>query len=175
MGLPLLLRAILPVGLLGVMLSVYFSAILSTADSCLMAASGNLLTDIVERFRPSRAMKHTLRLSQLFTLGLGAIAIGHRGCHGERAVAHAALVRVHGLRPSGPLGRCAVSSVKRDARAALAAMVIGGGTTVALYRCSNVALPFGLDANIFGILGRDDGGSSSLHPARTQRAYHTTH
>ena len=42
MGLPLLLRAILPVGLMGVMLSVYFSAILSTADSCLMAASGNL-------------------------------------------------------------------------------------------------------------------------------------
>ncbi|MCB0716707.1 MAG: hypothetical protein KDC06_11930, partial [Chitinophagaceae bacterium] len=36
MGLPLLLRTILPIGLMGVMMSVYFSAILSTADSCLM-------------------------------------------------------------------------------------------------------------------------------------------
>ena len=40
MGLPLLLKTILPIGLMGVMMSVYFSAILSTADSCLMAASG---------------------------------------------------------------------------------------------------------------------------------------
>jgi solute:Na+ symporter, SSS family len=42
MGLPFLLATILPVGLMGLMLSSYFSAILSTADSCLMAASGNL-------------------------------------------------------------------------------------------------------------------------------------
>jgi SSS family solute:Na+ symporter len=38
MGLPILLHR-LPVGLMGLMLSSYFSAILSTADSCLMAAS----------------------------------------------------------------------------------------------------------------------------------------
>jgi SSS family solute:Na+ symporter len=39
MGLPVLLATVLPVGLMGLMLSSYFSAILSTADSCLMAAS----------------------------------------------------------------------------------------------------------------------------------------
>jgi SSS family solute:Na+ symporter len=37
MGLPVLLATVLPVGLMGLMLSSYFSAIL-TADSCLMAA-----------------------------------------------------------------------------------------------------------------------------------------
>ncbi len=46
-GLPLLLKNILPAGIMGLMLSAYFSAILSTADSCLMAASGNVVTDII--------------------------------------------------------------------------------------------------------------------------------
>jgi SSS family solute:Na+ symporter len=41
---------ILPIGLMGLMLSSYFSAILSTADSCLMAASGNIVTDILAKF-----------------------------------------------------------------------------------------------------------------------------
>jgi SSS family solute:Na+ symporter len=35
---------------MGLMLSSYFSAILSTADSCLMAASGNIVTDIIAKF-----------------------------------------------------------------------------------------------------------------------------
>jgi SSS family solute:Na+ symporter len=50
MGLPVLLATVLPVGLMGLMLSSYFSAILSTADSCLMAASGNIVTDIIAKF-----------------------------------------------------------------------------------------------------------------------------
>jgi SSS family solute:Na+ symporter len=50
MGLPVLLATILPMGLMGLMLSSYFSAILSTADSCLMAASGNIVTDIIAKF-----------------------------------------------------------------------------------------------------------------------------
>jgi SSS family solute:Na+ symporter len=48
MGLPVL-ATVLPVGLMGLMLSSY-SAILSTADSCLMAASGNIVTDIIAKF-----------------------------------------------------------------------------------------------------------------------------
>jgi SSS family solute:Na+ symporter len=40
----------LPCWLMGLMLSSYFSAILSTADSCLMAASGNIVTDIIAKF-----------------------------------------------------------------------------------------------------------------------------
>lgn len=149
MGLPLLLRAILPVGLMGVMLSVYFSAILSTADSCLMAASGNLLTDIVERFRPSRGISHTLRLSQVFTLALGMVAIAIAAIMENvlSLMLHSYAFMVSGLLV--PLVG-AVFFRLRDARAALAAMVVGGATTVSL-TIFDVALPLGLDPNIFGI------------------------
>ena len=150
MGLPLLLRAILPVGLMGVMLSVYFSAILSTADSCLMAASGNLHTDIVERFVPSRGMKGTLRRSQAYTLLLGAIAIAIAAVMENvlSLMLHSYAFMVSGLLV--PIV-AAVFFGQRDPRAALAAMVIGGSTTVSL-TLLELPLPFGLDANIFGIL-----------------------
>ncbi|MBC5991770.1 sodium:solute symporter family protein [Pontibacter cellulosilyticus] len=75
-GLPMLLRSVLPVGLMGLMLSSYFSAILSTADSCLMAASGNIVTDVLSHFRridPNDSS--TLKLSQLVTLLVGAFAL----------------------------------------------------------------------------------------------------
>jgi SSS family solute:Na+ symporter len=49
MGLPVLLAPFCQWDL-GLMLSSYFSAILSTADSCLMAASGNIVTDIIAKF-----------------------------------------------------------------------------------------------------------------------------
>ena len=47
MGLPVLLKTMLPVGFLGIVLSAYFSAIMSTADSCLMASSGNILWTLI--------------------------------------------------------------------------------------------------------------------------------
>ncbi|MER2999460.1 sodium:solute symporter family protein [Pontibacter populi] len=75
-GLPMLLRTVLPVGLTGLMLSAYFSAILSTADSCLMASSGNIVTDIISHFRKTdQDAPETLRLSQVVTLIVGALAL----------------------------------------------------------------------------------------------------
>ncbi|WP_299822133.1 sodium:solute symporter family protein [uncultured Pontibacter sp.] len=75
-GLPMLLRSVLPVGLMGLMLSAYFSAILSTADSCLMASSGNIVTDVISHFRKiDQDHPSTLRLSQLVTLLVGAFAL----------------------------------------------------------------------------------------------------
>lgn len=75
-GLPMLLRTVLPVGLMGLMLSSYFSAILSTADSCLMASSGNIVTDIISHFRKiDPDAPATLRLSQIVTFLVGAFAL----------------------------------------------------------------------------------------------------
>ncbi|WP_073851035.1 sodium:solute symporter family protein [Pontibacter flavimaris] len=75
-GLPMLLRTVLPVGLMGLMLSAYFSAILSTADSCLMASSGNIVTDVLSHFfKIDHDSPKTLRLSQLVTLLVGAFAL----------------------------------------------------------------------------------------------------
>ena len=149
MGLPVLLRSILPVGLMGVMLSVYFSAILSTADSCLMAASGNLLTDVIGKRGRPHDMKFQLRLSQLFTLLLGAIALALAAVMENvlSLMLHSYAFMVSGLLV--PL-IAAVFFGQRNAPAALVAMIAGGGTTIAL-TTSGVVLPAGLDANIFGI------------------------
>jgi len=56
-------------------MSAYFSAILSTADSCLMAASGNLTTDLLDRFFAGRSLKSQIRFSQFFTFVIGVVAI----------------------------------------------------------------------------------------------------
>ncbi|MTI20318.1 sodium:solute symporter family protein [Fulvivirga sp. RKSG066] len=75
-GLPMLLRTILPVGLLGLMMSAYFSAILSTADSCLMASSGNIVSDFIQKFTSKfNSEKSVLRLSQVVTLIVGILAL----------------------------------------------------------------------------------------------------
>lgn len=75
-GLPMLLRTVLPVGMMGLMLSAYFSAILSTADSCLMASSGNIVTDVLSHFiRIDPDSPKTLRLSQVVTLLVGIFAL----------------------------------------------------------------------------------------------------
>ena len=77
MGLPLMLRYILPYGLMGLLLSAYFSAILSTADSCLIAASGNVLTDIIEKILPGKLSdKKALLYSKFLTLMIGVFAVG---------------------------------------------------------------------------------------------------
>lgn len=75
-GLPMLLRHVMPVGLLGLILAAYFSAILSTADSCLMASSGNVVTDVLGRLKEKKWMpKSEIRLSQLITLIIGILAL----------------------------------------------------------------------------------------------------
>ena len=151
MGLPLLLRHILPVGLLGVMMSVYFSAILSTADSCLMASSGNVLTDIIIVIRKKAISdKHQLRLSQFLTLGLGLFAI-FLATFMENVLA--VMLYSYAFMVSGlliPL-LAAVFFKQRNSKAAMMAMIGGGLTTLFLILFVK-NLPLGLDANLFGIL-----------------------
>src|SRR6056297_560964 len=75
-GLPMLLRTVLPVGLMGIMMSAYFSAILSTADSCLMASSGNVVSDIIGYFKKiDHESPRFLRFSQITTFIIGAGAL----------------------------------------------------------------------------------------------------
>ena len=75
-GLPMLLRTVLPVGLMGIMMSAYFSAILSTADSCLMASSGNVVSDIIGHFKKlDHESKSFFRLSQIMTLVIGVFSL----------------------------------------------------------------------------------------------------
>ena len=149
LGLPMLLRKVLPIGLLGLMMSAYFSAIMSTADSCLMAASGNFVTDILKHFR-KRDAKREIRHSQIVTFVIGAFAILlatmmqnvlELMLYSYAFMVSGLLVPVLGM----------LMFKKPKPLAALVAMILGGGTTLTLILL-NLELPFGLDENFFGIV-----------------------
>ncbi|MEZ5014367.1 MAG: sodium:solute symporter family protein [Chitinophagales bacterium] len=150
LGLPLFLNSILPVGLMGIMLAAYFSAIMSTADSCLMAASGNFLTDIFGAFKKHSSEKQIIRISQLITLVIGLVAI-LLSMYMQSVLS--IMLYSYAFMVSGlvvpVLGMLFVRNP--DSLAALFAMVTGG-TTVLVLIISKVSLPFGLDPNFFGVL-----------------------
>ena len=145
MGLPLLLKTILPVGFLGIVLSVYFSAIMSTADSCLMASSGNILTDVIGKHKHRKS----LRYSQILTLAVGVLAL-LLALKMENVLE--LMLLSYAFMVSGLIVPVLAALFTRNpsSRAALLSM-IAGGTTTTLLVVLNVPLPWGLDANIFGI------------------------
>ncbi|WP_346858813.1 sodium:solute symporter family protein [uncultured Draconibacterium sp.] len=146
MGLPVLLRTILPVGLMGIVLSAYFSAIMSTADSCLMAASGNILTDVLKKHRTA----NSLRYSQLLTLIVGVLAmfLALKMTSVLDLMLHSYSFMVSGM--IVPV-LAALFLRNPNANAALVSMFAGGLTTLFLI-VSEMELPLNLDANIFGIV-----------------------
>ena len=154
MGLPLLLRRVLPVGLKGLMVSAYFSAIMSTADSCLMASSGNVTTDILDRFLPFDATSpRAVRLSQIVTAVLGAAALVLAGAMQNvlQLMLYSYAFMVSGL--FVPVVGV-LTGHTRSRGGAFWAMLLGGITTSGLAAAEGanaLALPLGLDANIFGI------------------------
>ncbi len=148
MGLPLLLVDILPAGLLGVMLAAYFSAILSTADSCLMAASGNVTTDLFGAFIPKH-LRAELRAGQLVTLLLGAVAVllAWKLENVLDIMLQSYAVMVGGLLvPTIAI----IAGKKGQPNAALAAIIGGGGSTLLFQQIQ--FSPFGLDPLFFGLL-----------------------
>ncbi len=151
MGIPLLLNQLLPIGLLGLMMSAYFSAIMSTADSCLMAASGNIVTDIIGNLRSKKLSNRLeLRFSQIITLcvGLFAIVLASYMVNVLELMLYSYAFMVSGLFVP-VIG--AVVFGNRSALAALSAMIVGGTTTLLLI-LSDAQLPYNLDPNVFGIL-----------------------
>ncbi|MDR9398099.1 sodium:solute symporter family protein [Salibacter sp.] len=149
MGLPLLLRTVLPVGLMGIMMSAYFSAIMSTADSCLMAASGNIVSDLLSKIVNLKE-NQVVRISQVITLIIGAaailIALNLQNVLDLMLLSYSFMV-------SGLLVPVigAFFWKKRSTIGAVSAM-LGGGLTTVFLNAFEVNLPFGLDANFFGIL-----------------------
>jgi solute:Na+ symporter, SSS family len=149
MGLPILLSTVLPPGIMGMMMSAYFSAVLSTADSCLMAASGNLTTDIFGRYLNKKSDAFGMRASQLFTLLIGAVAlfIALQMTNVLELMLYSYAFMVSGLLVPIVAG---LFWNMRSPTAAIASMVIGGGTTAILSLLA-MDLPFGLDPNFFGV------------------------
>lgn len=148
-GLPLLLRLILPVGLMGLMMSAYFSAILSTADSCLMAASGNLVTDLLRtRFRWSA--EKSLKYSQIATLVIGVAAVS-LALYLQNVLE--LMLLSYAFMVSGLLVPlvCGLFFGNRNGTAALASMAAGGSLTIWLTLIDQ-KMPLGLDPIAYGLL-----------------------
>lgn len=150
MGLPVLLSQILPPGLLGLMMSAYFSAVLSTADSCLMAASGNFTTDLLSRWFPNLTSQKEILVSQFMTLLIGilAVALAWQMTEVLSLMLYSYAFMVSGLLIPVLAG---LFFNQRNETAAVCAMISGGTVTAGL-SFSKISLPFGLDPNLFGIL-----------------------
>jgi solute:Na+ symporter, SSS family len=149
-GLPMLLRTVLPVGFMGVMMAAYFSAILSTADSCLVASSGNVVSDIIGHFRKmDHESRSFLKYSQVVTLIIGtfALILAYSMENVLDLMLYSYAFMVSGL--FVPVVG-ALYWRRSTPEAAIAAMLIGGGTTIGL-QIGVESLPYGLDANVFGI------------------------
>ena len=116
-------------------------------DSCLMASSGNLVTDIIGYQNADQ--KKFLRLSQILTLVIGALALLLASMMQSvlELMLYSYAFMVSGLFIP-VLGGLFLK--KPNPNAAFWSMLLGGGTTITLI-VWGVELPFGLDANIFGI------------------------
>jgi SSS family solute:Na+ symporter len=151
LGVPMLLTTVLPMGLAGIVVASYFSAIMSTADSCIIASSGNVVGDIIQR-SPWRFRRkgREVRASQITTLVLGvaAILIAARFDMVLDAILQAYAFLVAGLFiPT--LG--AYFWPRASGTGAFWGMISGGLTTLALL-IGGGGSPLGLDPSFWGIL-----------------------
>ena len=160
-GLPMLLRTVLPIGLMGLMMSAYFSAIMSTADSCLVAASGNVTGDLLRKWLGLDMNDSKLiRMSQIVTLILGVVALFLAAAMETvlDIMLYSYAVMVAGLLVPVVGG---LYWKKSSSAGAVAAMIAGGGLTLILTIIPEAArimgsdftlnMPLGLDPIIFGL------------------------
>ena len=147
MGLPLLLKTVLPVGLLGLVISAYFSAIMSTADSCMMASSGNILTDVLRIHQSKSSLKYSMFLT--FVIGATALFLAWKMENVLELMLHSYSFMVAGM--FVPV-LVALVSKRPDPTAALASMVTGGVVSLGLI-VWGIDLPLELDPIVFGIFG----------------------
>jgi SSS family solute:Na+ symporter len=151
MAMPMLLRDVLPVGITGIVIAAYFSAIMSTADSCLIASSGNFVSDILEKtVIKDKSDKYLMRVSQVVTLIIGVLTLLIASSFSTvlEIILHAYSFMVAGLFVP-TLG--AYFWKKSDPTAALMGMIFGGGTTFYLI-FSKTEIYSGFDASVVGIL-----------------------
>ncbi|WPP50530.1 sodium:solute symporter family protein [Catalinimonas niigatensis] len=152
-GLPMLLRTVLPVGLMGLVMSAYFSAVLSTADSCLMAASGNIVSDLLCRLFPIKEEgKSFLLISQGVTLIIGVLAVGIAW---KMTNVLSLMLYSYAFLVSGLLIPIlgALFWKRGNSIAAFSSMLTGGIVTVGVSLIVPAEqMPLGLDGNVFGIL-----------------------
>ncbi len=150
LGLPRLINEVLPIGVTGIVIAAYFSAIMSTADSCLVASSGNIVGDFLKRHVLKNASPRALVLwSQAVTLLLGILAIAYAVRFGT---VMEGVLDAYGFMVAGlfvpTLG--AFFWRRSSAVGALLGILIGGGVTQALPHV-RPWLSSGLESFFFGL------------------------
>ncbi len=150
MGLPMLIAEVLPAGVAGLVVAAYFSAIMSTADSCLLAASGNFVSDLAARLLPwASGDKAQMRLSMLVTglVGVCAVLLATKFQSVLDAILYAYAFMVSGLL----VPTLGVFYLRRGGeKAAISSMLVGGGMALVAI-IGGWELPLGLDAAVFAI------------------------
>jgi SSS family solute:Na+ symporter len=152
-ALPRLISEILPTGVAGIVVASYFSAIMSTADSCLMASSGNFVGDIGRKYLfPNISDKAEIRLSMLVTMVLGAVAVVLAAQFDTvlDAILYAYSFMVSGLL----IPTLGAYFWRRGSSIGAILGMIGGGTTTVLLMIypPDFITRFGLDMTFYGIL-----------------------
>ncbi len=154
MALPMLIRDVLPVGVTGIVIASYFSAIMSTADSCLMASSGNFVNDIIERYCLKLTAKQSIRFSMgaTFVIGLLSVVLAAQFKMVLDAILYAYAFMVSGLF----IPTLGAFFWKRGSCAGALTAMIGGGAATILLMTGVCILPkcvagYGLDVSIYGI------------------------
>ncbi len=150
MALPLMLNSVLPIGVTGFLMASYFSAVMSTADSCLIASSGNFTGDILLLFfRKKFTSKTVIRISQVVTLVVGVLAFLLASTFQNVLDI---VLQAYGFMVSGLLVPTLVAyfSRKTDALAAGVSMIGGGGFTLTCI-LAKIELSFGLDPTVYGL------------------------
>ncbi|MCB0729709.1 MAG: sodium:solute symporter family protein [Ignavibacteriae bacterium] len=151
MGMPLLLTEVLPIGITGIIVAAFFSAIMSTADSCLIASSGNFLNDVIERYiLKNLSHKKVVVLSQIttFVIGTFAIILAQSFETVLEIILHAYSFMVAGLLVPTLI---AYFSKHKNSKSAIYSM-LGGGIITLVLIFSKIKMPFGFDPSIYGIL-----------------------
>ena len=139
-AMPLMLKHVLPIGALGLIMAAYFSAILSTADSCLMAASGNISRDLFNY----KKSKNALKVVQWMTLVIGILAISVAMY--IPSVLELMLLS-YGFMVSGLMAPVlGFLLFKTPSRNAAIASMIAGSVTLLFLQITGLKLPWELDA-----------------------------
>ncbi len=146
-ALPRLLTEVLPVGIAGFVVAAYFSAVMSTADSCLIASSGNFLNDLFGKY----INKHLIRYSQITTLIIGLLAflLATYFTSVLKIVLHSYSFMVSGLLVPTLIAYYSKNTCSVSAMVSM----IGGGTITMVLIVTDFSLPYGLDSTVFGIAG----------------------
>ncbi len=145
MGILLMIKSLVPSGLMGLVLMAYLSAVLSTADSCLLAASGHLVGDFGNRAKGLRYARWATALVGAFAL---LIALAFDEVLQLMLLSYS--VMVAGLLVPTCYALFSSDTQKLDSRSALISMFTGGVAVLAM----NIAnfSPAKIDPTILAIV-----------------------